>query len=232
VTTISVIIPTIDEADRIQTLIKSLQAQGFDEIIVADASADDATYRAALDAGATCLRLSERGRGAQMQAGAQAARGNILVFLHADSQLPQGAKAAIIAALVHETAVAGSFRLAFDVHHPLLRFYGFCSRLNVALTTYGDQGLFMRWATFDAIGGFKAMPLLEDLDIQKRLRPLGQFVKLKLSIITSARRFVRRGIFAQQMLNVAIVLAYCLGVSPHRLARRYASPPQKSSPSP
>jgi rSAM/selenodomain-associated transferase 2 len=231
-TSISVIIPTIDEAERICELIAALTAQGFDDIIIADASHDDATYLAARSTAATCLRLAEKGRGAQMQAGAQLAKGDILLFLHADSHLPDGAKAAITTAMARSNVVAGSFRLAFDVKHPLLSLYAWCSHANTILTTYGDQGLFVGRATFDRVGGFKPMPLLEDLEIQSRLRPLGQFVKLDLAITTSARRFLRRGIIKQQVLNVAIVLAYHLGVSPKILARWYAGRPQKPARSP
>jgi rSAM/selenodomain-associated transferase 2 len=231
-TSISLIIPTIDEAERLASLITAALAQGFDDIIIADASQGDATYYAARQAGASCLRLATRGRGAQMQAGAQAAHGEILFFLHADSTLPMGAKDAILASMARPDTLAGSFRLAFDERHPLLTLYALCSRLNTTLTTYGDQGLFVKRRAFEAIGGFKAMPLLEDLEIQSRLRPLGRFIKLDLAIETSARRFLRRGIIKQQALSVAIVLAYYLGVCPHRLALWYGGPPPKPLPSP
>jgi rSAM/selenodomain-associated transferase 2 len=231
-TSISVIIPTIDEAERICELIAALTAQGFDDVIIADASQNDATFLAAQSTSATCLRLAEKGRGAQMQAGAQFAKGDVLLFLHADSHLPVGAKAAITTVMACSRVIAGSFRLAFDVKHPLLSLYAWCSHANTKLTTYGDQGLFVRRATFERVGGFKQMPLLEDLEIQSRLRPLGQFVKLELAVTTSSRRFLRRGIVKQQVLNIVIVLAYHLGVSPKILARWYAGRPQMPTPSP
>jgi rSAM/selenodomain-associated transferase 2 len=221
--TISVIIPTFGEADRVQDLVRALMAQGFDEIIVADASDDDATCTAAVAAGATCLSNLPRGRGRQMQAGAIAANGDILFFLHADSIVPAAAYVAIKDCLSHKDNVAGCFRLAFDRRHPVLDIYSWCSRLNVRVTTYGDQGLFVRRATYDQIGGFADIDLMEDFEIQARLRPLGRFVKQRHEIITSARRFVKSGIVAQQMLNIMIVMAYLCGVAPNRLARWYHS---------
>jgi rSAM/selenodomain-associated transferase 2 len=218
---VSVIIPTFDEADRIGGLITSLRTQGFEEIIVVDASVTDATVTAAKTAGACTLRLLTPQRSRQMQAGADVATGDILFFLHADSRLPIGARQTIEAALQQEYVVAGSFRLAFDVKHPLLSFYGLCSRLNWTYATYGDQGLFVSRAGFARVGGFEDMALLEDVEIQLRLRRLGHFCKVKQNIVTSARRFVRRGVLVQQLINVAIIVAYRCGVSTAHLARWY-----------
>jgi rSAM/selenodomain-associated transferase 2 len=220
-TTISVIIPTLDEAATLPALIRQLQAQGFDEIIIADASSTNDTHGAATGCGAVCLANLPRGRAGQMQTGAAIAKGDILFFLHADSVLPPRAGAAIRQALQEITVIGGSFSLAFDKPDWRLAFYAWCSRINHPLTTFGDQGLFVKRATFDQIGGFAALALLEDLEIQERLRPLGRFVKLKAPITTSARRFVRRGIVWQQVLNIVIVLAYLCGVSPDTLARWY-----------
>lgn len=227
-TKISVIIPTLGEVDTLPHLLKSLFDQRFDEIIVADASDDSSTYQVATAAGARCLPHLKRGRGVQMQAGATAAAGEVLFFLHADSVLPPRAREAIEVCLINTNAVAGSFRLAFDRRHPLLTLYASLSRLNWSIATYGDQGLFVRRDMFEKIGGFAEMSLLEDLEIQTRLRRLGPFVKLPLQIVTSARRFVRRGILVQQILNIIIVIAYFLGVAPERLARWYNGRPEAS----
>jgi rSAM/selenodomain-associated transferase 2 len=218
---ISAIIPTKDEAATVAALVGSLFAQGVSEVIVADASASSDTIHAARSAGATCLEGLAPGRGAQMQAGAQIAVHEVLFFVHADSILQPDAILAIVTALKDRRVVAGSFRLAFDRQHPLLGFLAWCSRFNVAMTTYGDQGLFVRRADFVRCGGYSLMPLLEDYEIQNRLRRAGKFVKLPLNLTTSARRFVKRGVTRQQLLNVAIVIAYRLGVSPHRLAAWY-----------
>jgi rSAM/selenodomain-associated transferase 2 len=227
-TTLSVIIPTLGEAATLPTLLAALHDQGFDDIIVADASAGTATYQVAIAAGARCLPGLKRGRGAQLHAGAAAASGDVLFFLHADSVLPPLARKAIEACMTNTDVVAGSFRLAFDCRHPLLALYASLSRLNWSIATYGDQGLFVRRKDYEKIGGFADMALLEDLEIQTRLRRTGRFVKLPLRIVTSARRFVRRGIFVQQVLNVVIVSAYIMGVSPDRLARWYRGGPTSS----
>jgi rSAM/selenodomain-associated transferase 2 len=218
---VSVIIPTFEEADRVGGLVASLKVQGFEEIIVADASETNATVTAAENAGAKTLRLQTAKRSSQMQAGAKVATGDILFFLHADSKLPIDARQMIEVALRQQGVVAGSFRLGFDVAHPLLAFYGLCSRLNWTYATYGDQGLFVSHAVFARIGGFEDMALLEDVEIQFRLRRFGRFCKIKRDIVTSARRFVQRGVLVQQLINVAIVMAYMCGASPARLARWY-----------
>jgi rSAM/selenodomain-associated transferase 2 len=230
-TKISVIIPTLGEADTVPRLIRDLLGQGFDEVIIADASLNDFTVNAATQAGAKCLANIKRGRGHQMNVAAGTATEEILFFLHADSILPSGVYEAIKLALEQPNVVAGSFRLTFDRHHPLLWFYAKCSALNLSIATYGDQGLFVRAATFLQIGGYGEMALLEDFEIQRRLRPLGCFVKLPIAIVTSARRFVRRGIFVQQLLNIVIVIAYLCGVSLDRLLHWYEGTP-KSKPSP
>jgi rSAM/selenodomain-associated transferase 2 len=224
-TTLSVIIPTLGEATTLPSLLAALHDQGFDDIIVADASTSTATYQVAIAAGARCLPGLKRGRGAQLRAGAAVASGDVLFFLHADSVLPPLAREAIEACLTNTDVVAGSFQLAFDRRHPLLALYASLSHLNWSIATYGDQGLFVRRKVYEEIGGFADMALLEDLEIQTRLRPIGRFVKLPLQIVTSARRFVRRGILAQQMLNVVIVIAYIMGVSPDSLARWYEGRP-------
>lgn len=217
---VSVIVPALNESARIGALVASLRAGGFDEVIVADGGSDDDTAALAMHAGALLAR-APRGRGLQMHAGAGHARGEVLFFLHADSDVPPGARAAILAALERPGVVAGSFALAFDERHWFLDALAGLSRINHALTTYGDQGLFMARDVYDAIGGFKPMPILEDLEIQHRLRRRGRFIKLRQCLRTSARRFLQDGIVRRQCANVAIVACYLAGESPEELARRY-----------
>ena len=123
--------------------------------------------------------------------------------------------------LAQEGIVAGSFTLQFDYHSPFLRLFACFSRINHTLFTYGDQGLFMNRQIFEHIGGFKEIPLMEDVEIQKRLRKRGRFVKLRPAVITSARRFRSCGIVRQQLLNIFLVLMYHAGVSPDRLKCYY-----------
>jgi rSAM/selenodomain-associated transferase 2 len=219
-TAISAIIPTIDEADRIGALIEALRRDGFRDIIVADGGSTDETVRIAADRGAQVVSTT-RGRGVQLAAGARAATGEHLFFLHADSVPPEDAHGLIARTLSHAEVAGGSFCLAFDEGHPLLSFYAMMSRINHALFTYGDQGLFLRRRVFDRIGGYAALPLFEDVEILGRLRRAGRFVKLQTPMTTSARRFRRDGVARRELASIALVGLYHLGVPAARLERWY-----------
>lgn len=117
---------------------------------------------------------------------------------------------------------AGSFCLAFDAGGPALGLYSWCSRIGHPLFTYGDQGLFLRRSTFEWIGGFAPIPLLEDVEIQARLRARGRFVKVRVPVVISARRFQARGAVRQQVIDALLVLAFRAGADPAALARLYA----------
>lgn len=217
---VSVVVPTLDEADRIGALIEILRQSGFEEVIISDGVSDDRTREIARAAGGIVVE-GPRGRGSQLQRGANAATGDILFFLHADSTPPAGARALIEQALALPGASAGCFRLVFDSLHPLLSWYGAMSRINHDLFTYGDQGFFIRRPLFDRIGGYTNAPLFEDVDIVRRARRAGQFIKLGEPMTTSARRFLRSGFVRRQLANAGLVALYRLGVAPQRLARWY-----------
>ena len=219
---ISVVIPTLNEAEGIGACIGGLlEAAWGHEIIVVDGGSRDATPDIVRCFDRVRLLHAERGRGRQMNRGAEAASGGTLLFLHADSRLPAGAFAMIENALERPGAVAGAFSLGFDREHPLLRIYALFSRINHILFTYGDQGLFLRRSVFARIGGFREIPLMEDVEIQRRLRRMGRFVKIRRPVTTASRRFSARGILRQQALNTLIVSLYFAGVAPGRLARLY-----------
>lgn len=194
-------------------------------MVIADGGSTDGTLeRARRFPRVRCLR-APRGRAAQMNAGARAAEADSLLFLHAYSRLPPDAFSKIARALDRPGVAAGSFCLAFDRDDRWLRLYARVSRINRPLFTYGDQGLFVRRETFFRVGGFRELPLLEDLEIQDRLRRAGRFVKLPQPVTTSARRFARRGPVRQQLRNVGIVGLYRLGIPPERLKRFYEDEP-------
>jgi len=162
-----------------------------------------------------------RGRGAQMNQGAAVACGEILLFLHADTFLPMGGLAMIEAVMAQSQLAAGSFSLVFDRPNPFLHIFARFSRINHHLFTYGDQGLFMTRQLFERIGGYSEIPLMEDVDMLKKIKKMGQFVKLNQPVTTSARRFLANGVIVQQLLNIGLVGLYHAGVSPERLKRYY-----------
>jgi rSAM/selenodomain-associated transferase 2 len=221
--TLSVIVPVLNERLRLPALLRRMLSWGPGiELIAVDGGSRDGSWEwLSTQAQVRALR-SAPGRAQQLNLGAMAARAPLLLFLHADTLPPSDAPLQIGKALADARVSAGSFRLEFDSPQPLLRFYAWCSRANILLTTFGDQGLFLRRTTFLDIGGFAVLPFLEDIEIQKRLRAQGRFVKLDAAVVTSARRFQRYGLLRQQLRNIAIVVAYLLGGSPSKLKRYYA----------
>lgn len=220
--TVSVIVPTLNEADNIAACVASVRAQrggGETEVVVVDGGSTDGTV--AVAAPLASVLASPPGRAVQMNAGARRAGGNVLLFLHADSRLPAGALAAVRDALADPDVPGGTFTLRFDDAAPLLRLYAACTRLRFALFHFGDAGIFVRSAVFERLGGFRQIPLMEDVDFLRRLRRAGRLALVPRPVTTSARRFRRGGIVRQQLLNAALVAAFSLGVSPARLARWY-----------
>lgn len=221
--TVAVIVPTLNEEALLETFLSDLlERKGDFRVTVADGGSSDGTLEIARRFPEVRRVRAERGRARQMNAGAREATEDVLLFLHADTFLPMDAFRLIGEALADPEVAGGCFRLAFDRDDPWLRTYSFFSRINHPLFTYGDQGLFVRREVLQRIGGFREMPILEDVEIQDRLRRAGRFVKLRHPVVTSARRFVRYGPVRQQALNVGIVLLYNLGVPPARLKRLYA----------
>ncbi len=188
---------------------------------MADGGSGDGTLELAREIpGVTCL-TAPRGRGAQMNAGAAAAGADLMVFVHADTSLPAGAAPMIVEALKDPRVAAGAFRLDFDVAYPLLAISSWFSRFDSYWTTFGDHAFFVRRTAFEEAGGFPDWPMLEDVELRRRLITLGRFIKLPASVITSARRFEADGVFRRQLGNGAILVLHGLGFSAHRLKRWY-----------
>jgi rSAM/selenodomain-associated transferase 2 len=218
---ISVIIPTLNEEKHLARLISSIKKQAGDfEIIVADGGSTDRTVKIAQSNDATVVK-SRAGRAVQMNAGAKCARGDALLFLHADSLLPPGAFSAIEEKMKDRRMAGGTFSLAFDYDHPLLNLYAACSRFKFRFFHYGDQGIFVRRSLFEMLNGYKEIPIMEDLELLYRISRTGKRALIKLPITTSARRFLSNGIFRQEFMNVLFVILYLLGVKPERLKRWY-----------
>jgi rSAM/selenodomain-associated transferase 2 len=215
---VSVIIPTLNEAGIIEDTLKSLPG-GVHEVIVADGGSSDATPEIA--SSLAHVIEAPRGRASQMNAGAAVATGDVLLFLHADTRLPHDALAAIARALREPCTESGTFRLRFSAEAPLLRFYSACTRVLPPAACFGDRGLFVRRAAFEAVGGFPEVPLFEDVEMVRRLHRRGGFRFLQQSVTTSARRFERHGLVRQQLRNVYLWLRYLGGADPERLAHLY-----------
>ena len=217
----SVIIPVLNEASWVGSLLRSLEPNTDVEVIVVDGGSTDGTREVVSEFPDVIYLHSKAGRGIQLNRGAEFATGEILWFLHADSAIPLNWKEAIIEILGKDNTVAGCFPLRFDANPWLLRFFGFLSRWNHPLVTYGDQGFFMRRSQFESIGGFRNFPILEDVEIQCRLRRVGRWGKARIALTTSSRRFLTQGILRQQLKNIGIVSLFLVGASPNRLARFY-----------
>ena len=218
---ISVVIPALNEAMRIESTLEAVVAQPepWEVIVVDGGSADDTRARA--EAYATVL-TSPPGRARQMNRGAQDADGDVLLFLHADTLLPPDAFDRIRATLADASVEAGAFRLSFDAPTPLLRFYSFCTRFPFPRICFGDRGLFVRRSVFEALGGYPDVSIFEDLEMVRRLHKRGGFRFLPRAITTAARRFESVGPLRQQALNTYLWTRYQLGTDPERIAHLYS----------
>src|SRR5579883_3084497 len=219
---LSVIVPVLDEAARIGRALRALAATpGVDEVIVVDGGSADRTVEIARSFPGV------RGLGPQMNAGARAASGAVLLFLHADVTLPADAAAHVAAALADPGVVGGAFRTWTVADGggwplgPLLHLADLRSRLT--RLPYGDQALFVRREAFWRAGGLPAQPLMEDVELARRLRRLGRLVTVPASVRVSGRRFAHNPLRAALALRLLPVL-YRLGVAPERLARLYGNP--------
>lgn len=218
---LSIIIPTWNEAERIGPLLDYLDAHSDTEIIVADGGSTDATVEIAT-ARATIVHAA-RGRAHQMNAGAAVATGKQLLFLHADSIPPSDFQHHIGRALAFDEVALGAFALSIDGMGRGYRMLERTANLRSQWlqTPYGDQGLFLRRETWESLGGFPELPMLEDYALVRAARNRGAVVILPEAILTSDRRWQKEGLLRLTMLNIITFFAYPMGVSPERIARWY-----------
>ncbi len=217
----AVVIPAREEADRIRRAIASARAPGV-EVIVVDAGSEDATREVAGKAGARVLTAAA-GRASQLAAGAAATDADVIVFLHADTCLPSGWEPAVRGALADPAVVGGAFAFRFDARSRALRVveWGVRVRLALAKLPYGDQAIFARASALAAIGGVPQLPILEDLELVRALKARGRLALLALPAVTSARRYLERGVFRSVARNTLALAALSLGVSHARIAAWY-----------
>ena len=220
---ISIVVPALDEEAQIAAALASARAPGVREVIVVDGGSRDATARVARQH-ADAVLSAPRGRAVQMNAGAAAAGGDVLLFLHADTRLPPGFDSAVLAALADPAVVGGRFDLRLVPGTPLLRLVGGLINLRSRLSRIatGDQALFVRRSVFEALGGFAAIPLMEDVAFTQALKRRGRIACLREQVETSSRRWLRDGPLRTILLMWWLRLLYACGVAPERLRRRYA----------
>lgn len=225
-TRLSIIIPTFNEAGQIVDILGSLAGlrdRGH-EVIVVDGGSDDGT-RGLAQALADRVLEANPGRAEQMNAGARNAAGDVLLFLHADSRLPDAADAVIERGLATGVSVWGRFDVRIAGLHPMLRVVEAMMNLRSRMTHIctGDQGIFVRREVFAAVGGYPNQALMEDIAISARLRRVSAPLCLRERCTTSARRWEQRGVLRTIVLMWWLRLQYALGVAPAALARAYGA---------
>ena len=224
---IAAVIPVLDEATRIAATLTALAAAGINERVVVDGGSSDDTAAIAAAHGATVVHAA-RGRARQQNLGAAATTAEVLVFVHADVLVPVDAAAWIAGTLARPGVVAGAFRTRtrFDGAGPMPGIarwlYLADLRSRLGRVAYGDQAIFVRRATFMALGGFPDQPLMEDLELSRRLRRLGRMPVVPREVLVSGRRFVAQPLRATLCCHLFPAL-YDLGVSPATLARLWGA---------
>jgi len=220
---VSIVTPTLNEERNVAARALELGRQsGPWEWIVADGGSSDRTVDVAAECGALIV-VSKRGRGAQLGAGAAAASGDIFLFLHADTSLPDGALDAVRAALGRSELVGGNFALRFDEPGVPAILFAFVYHVQqrVMRTYFGDSAIFVRRSVYERLGGFPDVAILEDDAFVRRLERAGQTVRIPLAVTTSARRYQGRPV--RTLLRwMAILLLHRFGIPAQRLARLYA----------
>ncbi len=236
--TITVVIPALDEEQSLPLTLERTIGLGFDRIIVVDGGSRDRTLEVIESAArprpsapspphsrltpVTFLK-SEAGRARQMNHGAAASQDEVLLFLHADTQLPGEARATIEQALAEPTCVGGRFDLHFSRDTRWGRLIGNLINLRSRWSgiATGDQAIFVRRTVFDQLGGFTDVPIMEDVDFTRRLKRMGRVAALRSKVVASFRRWEHKGPVRTILLMWALRFLYWLGISPARLSRLY-----------
>lgn len=220
--TVSVIIPTLNEETHICATLSAVKSDDRAEIIVVDGGSSDRTLDLLRDNGVDAFH-SSGGRSGQMNAGARRASGDIFLFLHADTLLPDHWYDHVLQAFESPDVLGGAFLLGIDANLPGLRIIEKLAnvRSRILQMPYGDQAIFLRRETFETIGGFPEIPLLEDLELVRKLRRLGRLRILPIEVLTSARRWQHHGVWRTTVINQLVLLGHVLGIPVDRLARFY-----------
>jgi rSAM/selenodomain-associated transferase 2 len=221
---ISVIVPTLNEENNLKKCIECIRSEGIKcEIIVSDGGSSDNTIKLAGGYKEVKIVRTDKGRGRQMNKGASVATGEILLFLHADTVLEKGWSNAVMSLCESELYAGGVFTLKIDNPGKIFRIIEYLVKVRCYFfkLPYGDQGIIVKKCVFEKIGGFKNIPLMEDIDIVERIKMQGEIKIFDKNAVTSDRRWAAKGWVYTSVLNHLIFLLYRLGLDPHRLARLY-----------
>jgi rSAM/selenodomain-associated transferase 2 len=222
----SIIVPVLHEAERINDLIghlRQLDLEKSSEIIVVDGAPEKDTLHSIHDGEITKVS-TEKGRARQMNAGAFAARGDILIFLHADTELPLSTLNRMNEFISRNQYVGGAFDLGIKSDKRIYRVIAFLGSLRSRLNRipYGDQAIFVRRDYFNKIGGYKDVPLMEDVELMRRIKRSGKKILISHDrVMTSPRRWEEEGLTYCILRNWTLQILYFLGVSPHKLVKYY-----------
>jgi rSAM/selenodomain-associated transferase 2 len=221
---ISIIMPVLNEARTLASTLRAAQAlrQAGVELIIVDGGSDDTTLALCVGAADQVLQ-APRGRARQMNFGARQAGASTLLFVHADTTLPAGAQDMVAERLSSGGHRWGRFDVSITGRAAMLPFIAACMNLRSRLTgiATGDQAIFVRRDAFDAVGGFPDQPLMEDVELSRRLRRLGRPACIGAKVTTSGRRWDQHGVWRTILLMWRLRLLYWLGVPAERLARAY-----------
>ena len=219
--TLSIVIPTLNEAEVLACTLKGLRHESA-EIIVVDGGSTDHTLEIARQYTSRVL-TSPRGRGPQQDAGARESQGSVLLFLHADTELPNTYEGLIQQALADKSVVFGAFHLSILTSSPVLDLIALMANLRSRFLRlpYGDQALFVRRGAYFQVGGFQDWPIMEDVDLVCRLNRVGGFKLVRTPVRTSARRWEHESAIYTTLRNWARMIRFFLGVPPDVLARHY-----------
>ena len=220
---ISIIIPVLNEAEIIQSILNELQQYSQVEIIVVDGGSQDNTVALAQQTGVKLISVPQKGRAAQMNAGADIARADILLFLHADTKLPSNFVELVVKTLEPANVVAGAFELAIDGSASSLRWIELLVKMRSRLFSlpYGDQAIFISKKAFINSGGFADLAIMEDFEFIKRIRKQGRIAIVPATVVTSGRRWQELGVWKTTLINQAIIAGYYLGIPVNKLSNFY-----------
>jgi rSAM/selenodomain-associated transferase 2 len=220
---ISIIIPVLNESENIEKFLRQLPKYSNQEIIFVDGGSKDKTRETITKNGLKLIKSPVQKRSFQMNLGAKESIGNILLFLHADTILPENYPFLINNILAEKNTVAGAFLLKIDHHKKAFRFLEKMVnwRSHFLSLPYGDQGIFMKKSLFQQVGGFQELAIMEDFDLIKRLQKIGKITIASEAVITSARRWEKLGILKTTLINQLIIIGYYLGIKNQQLANLY-----------